>query len=221
MRAYTLVLRGVGAALVAAGVAVAGCSDSGTNPGPNGEENGRIEVQVNADGVGASGVTVRVFPSGSETALATASTNASGAVAFTGVAAGSYVVEVAVPAELKLDAGQTARRNVTVAAGGVVSISFALVADREPEDGVVEINITTGLQFSPANQTITTGTTVRWIKENNNTFHTVTPRGHEEWERAELNEPGEIFEHTFNTAGSFDYFCEPHEGTMFGTITVQ
>lgn len=221
MRVFRSVLRGVGVALVAAGVAVGGCSDSGTNPGPNGNENGRIDVAVTADGAGALGVTVRVFPSGSETALATGSTNAAGTVAFTGVEPGSYVVEIVVPADLALDAGQSARRNVTVAAGGVASVSFALVADREPQDGLVEINITTGFTFSPANVTITTGTTVRWIKENTGTFHTVTPRGHDEWERAELSEPGQIFEHTFNTAGSFDYFCEPHEATMSGTITVQ
>lgn len=205
--------------LLAAAVALSGCDDGGTEPAP---ATGDITVSVTAEGTEQAGVTVGLFASGGATALATQQTNASGVAAFADVAVGSYEVEVDVPAGLELDAGQTARRSVTVTAGGSASVGFALVAvDSDPGDSVVEIHLTSGNAFSPSEVTISPGTTVRWINDTS-TFHTVTPRGHSEWARVELDEADEVFEHTFGAAGEFDYFCEPHESQgMTGTITVQ
>ena len=85
-------------------------------------------------------------------------------------------------------------------------------------DGI--IHLTGDLRFVPANVEIAVGTTVTWENESN-LFHTITPDGHEEWERQTMSSTGETFEHTFNTAGTFDYFCEPHQSDgMLGTITV-
>lgn len=203
-------------------VALSGCDEGGTEPPPAGEEGGEIEVTVTADGSEQSGVTVRLFASGAATAMATGQTNASGTTTFTDVSAGSYEVEVEVPEGLELDEGQTARRSVSVTAGGSASVGFALVsAQDDPGASVVEIHLTAGAAFSPSEVTISPGTTVRWINDTS-TFHTITPRDHSEWERVELDEADEVFEHTFEAAGTFDYFCEPHESAgMTGTITVE
>ena len=37
------------------------------------------------------------------------------------------------------------------------------------------------------------------------------PDGAESWDSGTLTEPGATFEHTFRTAGTYDYFCLPHK----------
>ncbi len=89
-----------------------------------------------------------------------------------------------------------------------------------PNDGPVIISLV-GFSFSSANITIPLGTTVRWVN-GSNTFHTVTPDGHSQWQRAETSSQGTVLEVTFNTIGIFNYFCEPHVDLgMIGRITVQ
>lgn len=90
------------------------------------------------------------------------------------------------------------------------------------------INLTSDLTFSPSEVTIQVGDTVTWNNASN-TFHTITPgtgpgddSPHDEWERQELASSGETFEHTFNNAGTFEFYCEPHfSAGMVGTITVE
>lgn len=93
-------------------------------------------------------------------------------------------------------------------------------------DGTIEL--TSDLTFDPANVTINVGDTITW--ENVSSFgHTITPgtgpaddSPHSEWERQEMTSQGETFEHTFNTAGTFEYYCEPHfSNGMTGTIIVE
>jgi plastocyanin len=79
-----------------------------------------------------------------------------------------------------------------------------------------------GMAFSPANKTISVGTTIKWT--NYDGFnHTVTsgvpgtPSG--------LFDSGNIgsngtFSYTFTQAGTFNFFCKIHN-SMKGTITVQ
>ena len=89
------------------------------------------------------------------------------------------------------------------------------------DDEVTVINLTSGLQFSPSDVTISAGTTVRWVNQSSLT-HTVTPDGHSEWTRWETTSSGQTFEHTFSTTGVFEYFCEPHVSQgMTGVIRVQ
>jgi len=86
-------------------------------------------------------------------------------------------------------------------------------------DDVVTV-VVSGLTFSPATRTITRGTTVRWVN-GSDVFHTVTPDGHTAWANRDLA-AGTQFEHTFNTAGTYAYFCTPHQSVgMTGTIIVQ
>lgn len=207
--------------VVALGIgSVAGCGESGTAP-PGGTEPAEIAVTVTADGNAESGVTVRLYENGGTSAISTGQTGSNGVAAFGDLEAGGYEVEVEVPAGLELATGQTPRRAVTVATGGSAQVAFALVTEDDDEPGdVVEINLTSSLVFDPSEVTITTGTTVRWTNQTS-IEHTVTPRDHSEWSRAVLDQSGETFEHTFQNTGTFDYFCEPHESTMTGTITVQ
>lgn len=83
------------------------------------------------------------------------------------------------------------------------------------------IHLTGSLRFSPSQVTIPQGRRVRWINDQT-IFHTVTPDGQDEWERQALTQAGEMFEHVFDDAGTFPYFCEPHfTAGMTGSITVQ
>jgi len=77
--------------------------------------------------------------------------------------------------------------------------------------------------FSPTNLTITVGQTVQWINTGGN--HNVNgttatfPSNPESFGNAVG--AGWTFDHTFMTAGSYDYQCDPHVGLgMAGTITV-
>ncbi len=80
--------------------------------------------------------------------------------------------------------------------------------------------------FEPAEVTIEPGTTVRWV-HTHDVFHTITSTdSHEEHNPngefdASMSSEGDTFEHTFEEAGTFHYYCKPHTGFMFGTITVE
>ncbi|QKY18871.1 halocyanin [Halolamina sp. CBA1230] len=82
------------------------------------------------------------------------------------------------------------------------------------------------LTFAPEELTIETGTTVRWVWDSDN--HNVVPQSQPDganWEGE--GEPGTTFNagheysHTFNTTGTYDYVCTPHESAgMVGAIEV-
>jgi plastocyanin len=73
-----------------------------------------------------------------------------------------------------------------------------------------------GFAFAPQNITVSVGTTVRWTNADGTT-HTATAA---EGEFNGSMSSGATFEHTFDTAGVFDYFCSIH-GNMTGEITVE
>jgi len=87
-----------------------------------------------------------------------------------------------------------------------------------------------GLQFVPSSVTIKKGDSVTW-KNNAGFPHNVVfdedecPSGvdvdklsNEDY----LNAPGETVTRTFNVAGEYNYYCEPHQGAgMAGKIIVQ
>lgn len=82
------------------------------------------------------------------------------------------------------------------------------------------------LVFEPAELQITPGTTVRWVWDSND--HNVVPQSVPEgatWEGE--GSPGTTFNagheytHTFQTLGTYEYVCTPHESAgMTGTIEV-
>ena len=87
---------------------------------------------------------------------------------------------------------------------------------------VTAVNMTDALKFEPASLTIAKGTTVTW-RNSSQMVHTVTddpgkasnkadaalPSGAQAWDSGNLN-PGQTFSHTFDTPGTYNYFCIPH-----------
>lgn len=177
---------------------------------------GTLRVTVTADGAPRQGVTVSRYATGSGTAAASITTGADGVASFASVEAGSWDVGITVPTGFSLAAAETDRKATTVVAGQTANVTFALVDDFVGET----INATDTPAFSRPSVTITAGTAVRWV----NTgvmLHTVTPDGHGEWTSQSLTTTGETFIHTFDTPGTYAYYCEPHVGSgMTGTITV-
>lgn len=72
--------------------------------------------------------------------------------------------------------------------------------------------------FSPSTVTINVGDTVRWTQRGF-MIHTTTGDGGL-WNSGNMS-TGQTFSHTFNSAGSFGYFCIPHSGFMRGTVIVE
>jgi plastocyanin len=74
--------------------------------------------------------------------------------------------------------------------------------------------------FNPVNITITAGQTVTWVWMGNN-HSTTSDTGI--WDSG-LHDAPHMFQHTFNTAGSFPYYCTLHGLPggigMHGTVTV-
>ena len=98
-----------------------------------------------------------------------------------------------------------------------------------------------GLAFAPKALAVSPGTTVVWTNDSD-VAHTVTAYGDGipadasyfasgdfESERAARSDidggllaAGERYEHAFETRGTYEYFCIPHEGSgMTGTIRVR
>lgn len=79
------------------------------------------------------------------------------------------------------------------------------------------------ISFKPASITVSVGTTIKWTNKDN-TIHTVTsgtpgsPDGL--FDSGNLSNGG-TFSFTFNTKGTFQYYCKPHQSSMKGTVVVQ
>lgn len=85
----------------------------------------------------------------------------------------------------------------------------------------VETNMVTYKDFSvvPKSIKIKKGTTVTWTNQDS-AKHDVTPtKETEEFKASELFGKGETYSVTFNTVGTYSYFCSPHP-YMKGTIEV-
>ncbi len=77
------------------------------------------------------------------------------------------------------------------------------------------------LAFEPSSVTISTGDSVKFIN-NKLAPHNAVFEGHEELSHPDLAfAPGESWEETFSTAGTYNYYCEPHRGAgMVGKVVV-
>lgn len=114
------------------------------------------------------------------------------------------------------------------AAGGGTSAGSSSAAK------TATVNMTDANKFEPASVTIAKGGTVTW-KNTSSTQHTSTddpskaankadaalPSGAQPWDSG-MVDPGKTFTHTFDVAGTYKYFCIPHESVgMLGTVVVQ
>ena len=74
-----------------------------------------------------------------------------------------------------------------------------------------------GMRFDPENITVKPGTTVTWL-HGSQMPHTVS--GNAEGLRSSTLYQGQQYSHTFNTSGSYSYFCELHP-SMRGSVVVE
>ena len=105
---------------------------------------------------------------------------------------------------------------------------------RDGDQAAVTVGMTNTLKFTPDTVRIKRGESVRW-KNNSLLVHSVTadraeatvdgiveiPQGAEPFDSG-LMDPKEEFQHTFTIAGTYKYFCIPHEGAkMYGWVIVE
>lgn len=195
------------------GAAVASCDDGGG--GSTGPTTGTVSGTVAAAGTGVPGAALTLER---QQTTRTATSSGTGAYSFASVEAGTWMLSIDPPADFELAAGQAASVQVTVSGGETETVNFALAETAGSE--VVLIGLA-GTSFSDADVTIDAGTTIRWRNDDGN-LHTVTPDGHTQWSSVTLDASGETFEHTFNTPGTYNYYCNPHRSQgMTGVIRVQ
>lgn len=130
---------------------------------------------------------------------------------------------------------------VTTSLAGCSGDGGGTTTDGGNGGGGSTVDMTDDLVFDPDSITVSTGTTVTW-KNTGSLAHSVTayedkiPDGAEYFasggagsEQAARDAypsdgqvgAGETFEHTFEVAGTYEYFCIPHESAgMKGTVEV-
>lgn len=144
---------------------------------------------------------------------------------------------------------RTTRRGVLAMSATALATSVAgcggADGSESSNDGTV-VEMTDELVYDPETVTVSVGETVTW-ENTGNVGHTVTayedniPDGAEyfasggfdsESAARDAYEPGdtdagdipggETYEHTFETAGTYEYYCIPHESSeMVGTVEVE
>ena len=79
--------------------------------------------------------------------------------------------------------------------------------------------------FDPIGLAVEPGDTVEWVNESGShsstSYDDRVPEGAETWDSGVLSEEGATFRHTFETGGTYDYFCTPHRTLeMVGRVVV-
>jgi plastocyanin len=122
--------------------------------------------------------------------------------------------------------------NLLFVVAGLVAIGgFSLAAyGQEEVRGTYIVDIPAGAyqagaeHYVPANIAVPAGTTVAWFNDDPNQPHTVTSglpnsdNSGTEFDSGVISE-GAFFQHTFDDAGEFDYYCTIHPG-MMGKVSV-
>lgn len=186
-------------------------------------DSGTVNVLVNADDDPREGVDVSATLQGTSTAAASGTTAADGTVGFD-LGVGDYDVEITIPDGFALAQGESNPQAVNVTADAAIDMTFDLVTDTTSASADT---VTIGLNsqtFSNPSVNIGVGDVIRWVN-NQAITHSITPDGHNEWSQQIVSSAGQEFFHTFDSAGSFDYYCFYHGSAggngMAGTITVE
>ncbi|MBR8830173.1 MAG: plastocyanin [Chlorogloea purpurea SAG 13.99] len=110
----------------------------------------------------------------------------------------------------------------------VVSSFFTMIAPASAGDHTVKMGGDQGtLQFDPPKLSIKAGDTVKWVNNKLAPHNVVFDKAPEDLaakisHKALVFSPGESFQTTFDTPGTYSYYCEPHRGAgMVGSITVE
>ncbi len=116
-------------------------------------------------------------------------------------------------------------QNSQASVAGAEGSPIPFTATAQAPGAGVEIHLLTsgGNRFEPANVTVPAGTTVTWTWVGG--FHDVTPTGDPQFPASGASVgPPQSFSHTFNTPGTYLYYCSVHGSPtsgMRGTIVVQ
>lgn len=117
---------------------------------------------------------------------------------------------------------------------GLLLTLFTGAAQAQSDSVAAEVGMTNTLTFAPDTVHVEVGATVRWTNSSV-LVHTVTadpekatldesvhlPEGATPFDSGNMD-PKATFEHTFEAAGTYRYFCIPHEATkMYGTVIVE
>lgn len=81
------------------------------------------------------------------------------------------------------------------------------------------VEIVSPMSYAPQSIQINAGDTVQWVSRDNSDVHTVSHDDLTTFRSGILNE-GDTFEHRFDAAGDFPYFCEVHGKGMSGIVHV-
>lgn len=131
------------------------------------------------------------------------------------------------------DRNDVTRRKVLGAAAGLASASMVGLAGCASDgNGGGENEVVVGpdgnLVFDPAELTVDVGTTVTWTWDSD--IHNVVVESQPEgasWDgteggESETYDTGHEYEFTFETAGTYEYYCSPHRSAgMTGTVVVE
>ncbi|MGB5900924.1 MAG: plastocyanin [Geitlerinemataceae cyanobacterium] len=107
----------------------------------------------------------------------------------------------------------------------VLAISTFLLGVSPASAGTVQVKMGADngmLAFDPPTVTVKSGDTIKWVN-NKLSPHNVVVEGHPELSHKALAfSPGESFEVTFDSPGTYNYYCEPHRGAgMNGKVVVE
>ena len=121
--------------------------------------------------------------------------------------------------------GRSIASPCALAAFATVALSLLAFAGSASAAGPTAISII-DQSYQPADATIQVGDTVTWTvtkaiaDPHSVTAGTPSDSGKQFDSKATLHANGDTFSQTFNTAGSFPYYCIVHPSQMHGTITV-
>merc|ERR1712099_180451 len=129
-------------------------------------------------------------------------------------------VKMAVRASMSDKIEYAAKSVATAAVATAVSLSLSGVAS------AVDVKLGSdggALVFEPAEITISAGDSVTWVNNVGYPHNVVFDVDVDSISHYDLlNGKGDVVSSTFNTAGEYSYYCEPHQGAgMVGTIIVQ
>jgi plastocyanin len=103
-------------------------------------------------------------------------------------------------------------------------LSFTATATAAPPPPTTANVSVVNNSFTPANITISAGTTVVWTWPTGSQDHNVNPVGTEPARSGDPTDGPHTYQFTFNTPGTFTYYCQVHGSPtagMRGTVTVQ
>lgn len=107
------------------------------------------------------------------------------------------------------------RKAARVGLGGLLALLAVLPLHLRADTAEIVIR---DYKYQPAELTIPTGTTVKWINDEKRVSHSILFTGPEGFESERIF-PGESWERRFDKPGRYPFSCGPHP-EMQGVITV-